>query len=266
MKIVDLFWEGISIIKQAISWYKGSGKLLELFLIMLVLLLILSEKNSFERRIAGYTILSIVVLCNPFVAVILKKIALETVYWRTLWILPMSVDIIVAITLILKKIRWRWLKILLSIIFLGTFSIIGKPVITNENYQDTENKYKIPNEVIKVADIILNDSRREVKVIAPEEISTWIREYSAEIILQYGRGYIYGYNGWNAENDYLQSILNAEVIDLPKLDEVVRLWGYEYLVLGEQSAEIGDVEILVYKFIGSTQQYNVFRIEKGAEE
>ena len=66
--------------------------------------------------------------------------------------------------------------------FLGTFSIIGKPVITNENYQDTENKYKIPNEVIKVADIILNDSRREVKVIAPEEISTWIREYSAEII------------------------------------------------------------------------------------
>ena len=44
MKIVDLFWEGISIIKQAISWYKGSGKLLELFLIMLVLLLILSEK------------------------------------------------------------------------------------------------------------------------------------------------------------------------------------------------------------------------------
>ena len=86
MKIVDLFWEGISIIKQAISWYKGSGKLLELFLIMLVLLLILSEKNSFERRIVGYTILSIVVLCNPFVAVILKKIALETVYWRTLWI------------------------------------------------------------------------------------------------------------------------------------------------------------------------------------
>ena len=49
MKIVDLFWEGISIIKQAISWYKGSGKLLELFLIMLVLLLILSEKNSFEH-------------------------------------------------------------------------------------------------------------------------------------------------------------------------------------------------------------------------
>ena len=27
MKIVDLFWEGISIIKQAISWYKGSGKI-----------------------------------------------------------------------------------------------------------------------------------------------------------------------------------------------------------------------------------------------
>ena len=84
MIMTDLIWEGKEIIKQAVLFYKGTGYLIELFLVMLVVLFFLSRKYSFERKIVMYSVLSMLVLCNPFVAVVLKRVALETVYWRTL--------------------------------------------------------------------------------------------------------------------------------------------------------------------------------------
>lgn len=259
MKIVDLFWEGICIIKQAISWYKGSGKLLELFLILLVLLLIFSEKNSFERRIAGYTILSIVILCNPFVAVILKKIALETVYWRTLWILPIGSVSALGMVSVIKKIKKNWMKILLAFGFLMIILKCGSSLFTQDNFEKKENWYKIPNEVIKTADVILKDSKGTAKVLAPEEISTWIREYSADIIVPYGRGYIYGYDGWSGAIEYLREAWNGEYVDLGRIAEIEQAWNYEYLVMAKDKAEVGNVEALSYRLIGSTEKYNVFK-------
>lgn len=263
MRMMDLFLEGADIIKQAILQYKGSGYLLELFLVMLVLLLFLSKRNSFERKIAYYTILSMIVLCNPFVAVILKKVALETVYWRTLWILPMGIVSITALIIIVKKMKNNWMKIFTSICFCVVIVKCGGAVLTEDNFHKSENCYKIPEEAVETANIILKDAGGTAKVIAPEEISTWVREYSADIIVPYGRGYIYGYEGWKAEIEYQRDAWRSDPIDVNKIDEIVKVWDYDYLVMDKRKAEADTIEVLGYELLGTTNEYNIFKYIRG---
>ena len=265
MIMTDLICEGKEIIKQAILFYKGTVHLLEVFLVMLVMLLFLSRKYSFERKIVMYSVLSMLVLCNPFVAVVLKRVALETVYWRTLWILPMGIVIVSAAVAIIKRIKNRGLKIIALLIFIVFVVKAGSPVFTEDNFQRTENCYKIPDIAVKTADIVLTDAKGTAKIIAPEEISTWIREYSSDIIVPYGRGYIYGYEGWIAESEYLRNIWGDEILDLEKINEVVRLWGYDYLIINKQRAEADNVVAFGYDLLDASTDYYIYKCIRGEE-
>ena len=259
MIMTDLIWEGKEIIKQAVLFYKGTGYLIELFLVMLVVLFFLSRKYSFERKIVMYSVLSMLVLCNPFVAVVLKRVALETVYWRTLWILLMGIVITSAAVAIISRIKNRGFKIFALLFFVVFVVKAGSPVFTEDNFQRTENCYKIPDIAVKTADIILADAKGTAKIIAPEEISTWIREYSSDIIVPYGRGYIYGYEGWIAESEYLRSIWANEILDLNKINEVVRVWGYDYLIINKERAEVDSVVSFGYDLLDASTDYYIYK-------
>lgn len=259
--MMNLIFEGKEIVNQAITLYKGSGHLFEFFLISLVILFICSKRHSVERRIVAYTVICGVILANPIVAVILKRVALEMVYWRTLWLFPTSLIIVCSIIVILRKTKHISLKIL---VVLGSIVIIlltGNPVFSDENFHKTENIYKIPESVIEIADIILEDAEGEASVIAPEEISIWIREYSADIYLLFGRGYIWGYEGWNPDFEYIRGILRAESYDVVALDEFVRGRGYEYLVIESQRVCLDDILQRGYILLDETQGYYILKNE-----
>lgn len=259
--MMNLILEGQEIVKQAITLYKGSGHLYEVFLITLVILFFCSKRHSVERRIVGYTVICGVILINPIVAVILKRVALETVYWRTLWLLPMSFIIVCSIIAILRKTKYTSLKIL---VVLGSVFIIiftGDSVFSDENFHKTENIYKIPESVIEIADIILEDAEGEARVIAPEEISIWIREYSADIYLLFGRGYIWGYEGWNPDIEYIRDILREESYDVVALDEFVTRREYEYLVVESKRISLEDILQREYILLGETQECYILKKE-----
>lgn len=76
---MDLINAGCDVIKTAVLQYKGEGYVIELFLLMLVGMFFFSKKHEIDRRLLIYTLISIIILCNPIVAVVLQKTALHSV-------------------------------------------------------------------------------------------------------------------------------------------------------------------------------------------
>lgn len=256
---MDWMNAGYDVIKTAVLQYKGDGYTLELFLIMLIVMCFLSKKHEMSRRVVLYTVISIIILCNPIVAVVLQKTALHSVYWRTLWILPMGIVIAYTMVCLVEKFNNAVLKTVVGIVLGIVIITSGSQMMTSENFQKTENKYKIPGEVIEVADIILDHSDGSAKVIAPDAVSIWVREYTPEIELIYGRGYIYGYEGTRTKPLKLRRVLNAEKFEFYKIDLLMREWDYRYVVL--EKNRISDINRVVkygYVLLGDTNSYHVF--------
>lgn len=168
--------------------------------------------------------------------------------------------IVIAYTMVcmINKFKNKVFKLLVGVICGIVIILSGSQMMTTENFQTTENYYKIPGEVIEVADIILDDSDGMAKVIAPESISVWIREYTSEIELVYGRGYVYGYEGIRTKPLRLRRILNAEELEFYKLDLLMCEWDYRYLVLEKNRVDIDRAIRHGYVLLEDTNSYYVF--------
>ena len=168
------------------SWYE-IGKLIERFFgednwyfviyaVALFYLLIFCKEE--RKRLAIPALAISVFVLNPLTHGILNDLYW---YWRLLWMLPMVPVVAVAIIHFLKHVKWDWAKYVVFAALLGCIILGGNSAYKMETdpFVKAENRFKVPQKAINVADKLLEFSE-EPRAVMPNSLYCYIRQQARE--------------------------------------------------------------------------------------
>lgn len=235
--------------------YTGSGFLTILYLIALLYLWV-SEKNNTIRNIFVYAASALQILFFvPFVYYGYQLLDRGT-YYRILWLLPMTVTIAYAGVRLLG--RYPRFGILFGVFLIA---ISGKYVYSNIYITKAENAYHIPQEAIDVCEVIMpKEGQERVTGVFPDDLIHYIRQYSSEIQMVYGRDYLAP--DWAYGDHPVRKLMNSESIDAAELAELLEDYYCNYIILPKDKEITGDFKSWDIVFIGETKHYDIYQNNK----
>lgn len=231
--------------------YMGSGTILILYLAA-VLFLFLKEKNRPVRILFLY-VPSIVLLIffNPLFARLFEKFLGQEIYFRMLWMAPMSPTLAYCAVRLCRLSRGRG-RVCLAAAAAVLIMISGNLVYRNPLFSRAENIYHVPWEVVEICDRIQVEGR-EVRAAFPAEFLTYVRQYSPVVCMPYGRNAIL----YSWTNDLYLELLKSE-IDVERVAELAKEMGCHYVIISEDKALNGRMEDYAYRFFGKVGEYVIY--------
>lgn len=240
--------------------YMGSGLIVFWFLLSL-LYLYLKEKRKPLRVLFVYVpVIFLVLFFNPWFAKLLTGYMGDEIYYRILWLLPITEVLAYTAVSIGEKLsgtkRVGWVC---AVVFLTIVS--GKYIYSNIYYSEAENVYHMPDEVVHICDAIELPGR-EVTAVFPLELVQYVRQYSPVICMPYGREILAeGWNEWATWHE-LCDAMESDPADAALLGKLARDYGCIYIVLSEEKEIKGSLPKAGYEVFLKTDGYVVFRNEE----
>ncbi|MBR5597703.1 MAG: hypothetical protein IKW30_09895 [Lachnospiraceae bacterium] len=232
--------------------YTGNGFLTILYILAL-LYLWMAEKNKTPRAIFVYGASVIQILFFIPLFYYGYQLLDEGTYYRILWVLPMTVTIAYTAVKILGRYPMGSI-----VIGLGVIMICGKYVYSNTYISKAENAYHIPQEVIEVCDFMMPEEGEErVKGVFPDELIHFVRQYSSDILMPYGRDYLAP--DWIYGDHPLREVMNQEKIRISELVSLATEMECQYIIVERKKELIGNFDNYQVIRIGETENYDIYR-------
>lgn len=239
------------------EYFSIGGKSHIIMLIMAMFIIILFTKESKIKRITVYIPICIFlfIIINPLVYMLFNY-TYEYSYYRVYWFILFPVIIGAAVCIAIKEMdeHKRFVALLIAV----TAIMLTGPIIgMNNKLSPVQNVYRLDNQVIEVADIIMADKCGNKKALVPEEMAWQIRQYK-DIKLLYGRI-------WNPYVDGIASSIYGmvsgyyEEIDLNAIVETVKNTEFPFIVLKSGMAEREAMWERGFENIGATEDYEIYR-------
>lgn len=205
----------------------AGNRYLILWIISLVYLFF-AEKE--KRKILVYpSILLGVLIFNPVLYRYVWHKLFDYAYWRAFWMVPVLPVIAAAAVSLAGKMRRKSAKAAVIAAVLAVSALTGT-YIYKDRFVRAQNRYKLPQAVVDVADALLAlDSEPRAAVDA--SLFCYIRQYSSDIHLAYGRdawGYIDAIG--NGHYSVYQQMVQPQP-DLGYVRSCLLEWKYDYLVM-----------------------------------
>ena len=133
----------------------------------------------------------------------IAKVAAEYAYVRSYWNVPFYFLLACMIVSLISKMKRRKKIIIvvlaLMVIIIGWGTSIAGISTGSDKFSNTQNIYKLPPEVVDIANCVQQDAGEEESLLyAPEEICMYIRECDANIGLLYHSWWKEMYTGFGA--------------------------------------------------------------------
>lgn len=237
-----------------------------LVVVAVVLMLLLTKYRSKECKsvlwICGIIWL---LFLNPLVIglVCSLKGAVTGRYVRIFWLFPFVFGIAYVGTRMMEG-RKVYQKVLILLLVATVLNMTGGRILSSKYFAEAPNLYKVPAEVIEVADK-LEENKKEAWgcpcVMANVYLSIYLRQYDGNLIQLYGRepiddngGEIYGqlYAAADAEIPYDQ---------LYELGQKAIGKGVNMIVLAKCQVQSQALESVGFVRVDETENYYIFRYE-----
>lgn len=230
--------------------YSGTGLLVCWFLVAWFYLFFCEKKK--ENRVLFVYMPAVLLLLffNPLFYKVFGNLTEEAIYFRFLWLLPITMVIAYTVIKIYSKLKGarQYVFVLLSFVLI-VFS--GRLVYLNPLFEKAENPYHVPQKVVEICDMIEVEGR-EVVAAFPREFILYVRQYSATVCMPYGRD-VFSYY------DPFYSMMNEAVIEVEELAELAKQAGCHYIVLSEEKELDGNLEEYSYEVFGRVDKYVIYR-------
>ncbi|MBE5866195.1 MAG: hypothetical protein E7292_08290 [Lachnospiraceae bacterium] len=230
--------------------YSGTGLLVCWFLVAWFYLFFCEKKK--ENRVLFVYMPAVLLLLffNPLFYKVFGNLTEEAIYFRFLWLLPITMVISYTVIKIYSTLKGakQYVFVLLSFVLI-VFS--GRLVYFNPLFEKAENPYHVPQEVVNICDMIEVEGR-EVVAAFPREFILYVRQYSATVCMPYGRD-VFSYY------DPFYSMMNEAVIEVEELAELAKQAGCHYIVLSEEKELDGNLEDFSYEVFGRVDKYVIYR-------
>jgi len=251
-------------LKEIITLYNGNGIYLVLFLVAVIYALIKLNKDQKTAYIYPVLVFGIIIF-NPFtLAAFIEKLDGAEVFYRFIWVFPIIILIAYMFSEFFIQAKKRTQKFLVSGILFIILVTFGSFCLTNMPFSFPENAYRIPNETIRLAEM-LHKYEKEPIVIMPIQHANLIREYDASIQLVYGRSKAIGAAAssdqeYNATVDYLYSVFVENVPTEPDyLKRAVQQWILvDFIIVTVDSQQIQTLTDAGFSVVGQTDHHLLF--------
>ena len=215
------------------------------------------EKDRMRKILLG--ILPLVFLffywC-PLTGLFFMKALGENVYWRILWLLLLAVIIPYAGCLLLKRLsgirRQLVFLVLMAVIGLG-----GKCVLSSEWFEVSTNDYKVPENVMQIADLLPEN----VHVVASNRLTPYLRLRDPSLTLEYARNALQ----YNVPQDNMVGpmielywALQEEEIDVGKAAPLAKEEKCTFVIVSKGHTYNGNWEDYGYKLYHETDEFTIF--------
>lgn len=230
----------------------GGGGLMLCWFIMAWVYLLINEKKINNRILFVYApAIMLIIFFNPFFYGIFGRMSEEDIYFRFLWLVPVTMVIGYAIIKIYNTLV-NYKRTVFIIIAMLMLMISGKVVYTNPLFTKAENEYHVPQEVVDICDAIIVEGR-EVKAVFPKEFLLYVRQYTSYVCMPYGRDMLKGdYND-------LFGIMEKDEIDVGELTRLVKQEGCHYIIISEEKKLLGRLEDYDYELFAVIDGYRIYR-------
>lgn len=234
--------------------YMGTGLIIGWYLLCLVFLW-LKEKDIKKRILFAYMpAIMLVLYFNPVFAKVIYAAVGDEIYYRLLWLLPITVTIAYSVTVLYGQIKGRK-KGLFAICCACLLMISGKCIYADVNFHRAQNLYHVPDAVVEICDEIRVEGR-EVMAVFPMELMQYVRQYSAWVCMPYGREMMVG--RWGNHDD-LYDVMEAPVLELDKLAPLTKERLCHFVVLPQGKEVTGNWADYEFEYIGTFSGYTVYQ-------
>lgn len=147
--------------------YMGTGLIMIWFLVSLLYLWVTEKRKHIRILFVYVPLVLLLVFFNPLVAKIISGLADGEIYYRILWLLPVTPVVAFTAVSLCGKLR-GYLKYVGITAALILFMLSGSLIYRNPYFQKAENVYHVPQSVVDICDAI-EVPGREVMAVFPGE-------------------------------------------------------------------------------------------------
>lgn len=246
---------------------EGKGFLWVLFAAGFILMILRVRRRPEASYLVWYTIIVSVLMFNPLTGSLLGKVGLDEVYWRMMWLIPITPVIAMAVAgadnyvLDLSKKKpsektSKWVRFAIAVVCSIAVVACGKWVYIERDFDFKKNVYKLPDDIPQVGRILKNGS----KMIGEDSVMEWIRVYDATIRLPYGRQDLHFTH--NDHQEELMQIFHEEVWSAKKVCTAARDNHCKYIVASVDRQIDGAMADYGYEEKTRTEKYIIYKRHK----
>lgn len=236
---------------EILKAYNGTGYYGMLFIASLLYLYFTEEDTHTKKLLVIVPTVIQVLFLIPYFYMIYNKLD-EGTYYRLLWLLPTTLVIAYTACKIIDT-HTRLGVIVMAVIL----ALSGTIVYAGSNVSIAENEYNLPDEVIELADMVKPaEGRERVWVAFPPVLVHYVRQYTTEIMLPFGRDSLV--DQWNAPMNPLFDLYMEPTMDAAKLSEYATKYYCNYVIVEKDKKVIGDIEDNNFEYVGETANYIVY--------
>ena len=197
---------------------------------------------------------------NPIVINFLASLTVNTRSVRIFWAFPIIIGLGYVCACLIENGR-KWKQILVLVLTAALLFCTGGTILNRENYVAECNLYKIPDDVIEVADAIEENSRQEWEypyVMTTIYLSTYLRQYDGNIRLLYGRtkSGSEGKELYNLMREYMDKDIPYEVLYDMGCQAIDK--GVNMIVLLKYQVQNEALETLGFYRVDCLEDYYIF--------
>lgn len=238
--------------------YMGVGLIVIWYMLSLIYLWI-QEKRKYVRILFLYLpIILLLIYFNPLFAELVYGMAGNEIYYRILWLLPVTVVVAYTSVCIYGELERRHQGLragLFALCMAGTLAASGSFIYSSPLFSKAENIYHMPDSVVHICDAI-NVPGREVMAVFPIELVQYVRQYSPVTCMPYGREVTV--ERWN-HSSALRDEMEQEIINMEQLVFLTRRAGCHYVIFREGQKLRGNPEDYGWIRFGETDGYVIYR-------
>lgn len=234
--------------------YMGTGLIVIWFLLSLCYLCA-REKRKPVRVLFIYVPVTLLALFfNPLFERIVYRAAGDEIYYRMLWLLPISLVVAFAAVDIYGRLKGK-AQILWGVTAAVLIVVSGSFIYNNPFFKKAENPYHVPQSVVDICDAIEAEGR-EITAVFPADMLQYVRQYSGSVCMPYGREILVAQ--WNHLNE-LYDVMEAEVIDSSRLAELAREQGCVYIILPQDKEMKGRLNDYAFEMVDLIDGYLIYK-------
>lgn len=218
-------WESITLLFRN---YMGTGLIVVWFIVCLVYLF-LEEKDKGRRVLFLYVPAVLFLLFfNPLFMKVVYGVIGSEIYYRIIWLMPITIVIAYTIVMVFQKLQGKKAFGFLTVAAILTM-LSGSCIYQNAFFTRAENPEHMPQAVINICDAIEVEGR-EVMAAFPQEMLSYVRQYSPLVCMPYGREVLVPVWGYYSE---FYEVMEADVADVERLTELAKQYRCHFVIMRE---------------------------------
>jgi len=234
--------------------FMGTGLIMGWYLLVLVYLW-LTEKDRRKRVLLLYVPLAVLLLYfNPLFARLVYAAVGDEIYYRLLWLLPVTIVVAYGTVCIYGRVKGRkkyWFAALSAALVM----VSGSCIYASPHFHRAENLYHMPQAVVDICDAIQVEGR-EVMAVFPKEMLSLVRQYTPLVCMPYGREMLV--SRWQADNP-LYDAMEAEVLDMDVILPLAKTYSSHFVIVPERKEIVGNVEDYGFVLVDRIDGYVIYQ-------